>query len=353
MNEIAPIEPRARSVTAAMADKFGMDPGPFEQTLRATVFPSGGTREQFAAFLLVAKEYDLNPLTKEIYAFPGKGGGIVPVVSIDGWVTMINRHPNFDGMSFQDNLDSDDQLLSIECSIWRSDRSRPIIVTEYLSECYRTTDAWKMKHRMLRHKALIQCARYAFGFSGIYDPDEGERIAEAQGGNGLPRLTMPSRRIPPVPPKKPLEGKPTLGDRLYREPPETVDPETGEIIEHERDRPADGAAPEPAGGVSAPAEAASQPLESAASVSSPRADAAPTDWTDNVEIMSGAMPADDKSRRAEIRRDGDARAAAGTGALTDYLDGLRKAKEAHLVSAVLASAWHDAAKAADAKVLKS
>ena len=30
--------------------------------------------------------------------------------------------------------------------------------------------------RMLRHKALIQCARLAFGFTGIYDQDEAERI---------------------------------------------------------------------------------------------------------------------------------------------------------------------------------
>lgn len=33
---------------------------------------------------------------------------------------------------------------------------------------------------MLRHKALIQCARVAFGFSGIYDQDETERIIEGQ-----------------------------------------------------------------------------------------------------------------------------------------------------------------------------
>ncbi len=31
---------------------------------------------------------------------------------------------------------------------------------------------------MLRHKALIQCARVAFGFGGIYDLDEAERIIE-------------------------------------------------------------------------------------------------------------------------------------------------------------------------------
>jgi hypothetical protein len=32
---------------------------------------------------------------------------------------------------------------------------------------------------MLRHKAMIQCARLAFGYGGIYDQDEAERIVEA------------------------------------------------------------------------------------------------------------------------------------------------------------------------------
>jgi hypothetical protein len=32
---------------------------------------------------------------------------------------------------------------------------------------------------MLRHKAMIQCARMAFGFGGIFDQDEAERIVEA------------------------------------------------------------------------------------------------------------------------------------------------------------------------------
>ena len=31
---------------------------------------------------------------------------------------------------------------------------------------------------MLRHKAMIQCARLAFGYAGIYDQDEAERIVE-------------------------------------------------------------------------------------------------------------------------------------------------------------------------------
>ena len=34
---------------------------------------------------------------------------------------------------------------------------------------------------MLRHKALIQCARLAFSLGGIFDPDEAERIDETNG----------------------------------------------------------------------------------------------------------------------------------------------------------------------------
>lgn len=186
-----------RSVTIDMANRYGMEPTAFEHTMRATVFPSNGSREQFAAFLLVAKVYNLNPLTKEIYAFPAKGGGIVPVVSIDGWMNLINSHPQFDGMEFGVNNDDKGNLVSVTCTIWRKDRSRPTEITEYLDECQRATDPWKMKRRMLRHKAAIQCARYAFGFAGIYDEDEAEKIAASNLSMQTPRI------MPPPPPEEP------------------------------------------------------------------------------------------------------------------------------------------------------
>ena len=50
-----------------------MEPAAFEATLRATVLPRTASKEEFAAFLLIAKEYKLNPMTREIYAFPKKG----------------------------------------------------------------------------------------------------------------------------------------------------------------------------------------------------------------------------------------------------------------------------------------
>lgn len=181
MNAIVEAPDRERrSLLTAMANRYQMEPKAFADTLKGTVVPGNVTNEQFAAFLLVAREYDLNPVTKEIYAFPAKGGGIQPIVSIDGWMKMANSHPQFDGMDFEDTFDDDGKLVAVECRIYRKDRSRPVCVTEYMAECRRSTDPWKQwPARMLRHKAAIQCARYAFGFTGIMEPDEFERMKEA------------------------------------------------------------------------------------------------------------------------------------------------------------------------------
>lgn len=134
------------------------------------------TNEEFVTFLAIASEYKLNPLTKEIYAFSHRGA-IQPIVSIDGWLKIINQHNQFDGMEFSDQLDETGNLTAVTCKIYRKDRQRPTEVTEYMNECKGTSDPWKKwPARMLRHKATIQCARYAFGLSGIVDPDEAERI---------------------------------------------------------------------------------------------------------------------------------------------------------------------------------
>jgi phage recombination protein Bet len=162
------------SALAVMAGKINVDPAKLHATLKATVF-KGASDEELLALVVVANTYGLNPLLKELYAFPAKGGGIVPVVSIDGWVSMVNGHPAMDGMQFEEHSE-DGKLVAITCRIWRKDRSRPIEVTEHLAECKRNTEPWKMEHRMLRHKALMQCARYAFGFSGIVDEDEAAEV---------------------------------------------------------------------------------------------------------------------------------------------------------------------------------
>lgn len=145
-----------------------------QATLLNTVF-KGANYDQLVSLIIVANQYGLNPFTKEIYAFPSKGS-ITPIVSVDGWSRIINDNPQCDGIQFE----QDD--TSATCKIYRKDRTHPTIVTEYLSECEMTNSpVWKKyPKRMLRHKALIQCARIAFGFSGIYDEDEAHRINGGQ-----------------------------------------------------------------------------------------------------------------------------------------------------------------------------
>lgn len=173
--------PPQKSLIVTLANKAGLEPDAYFKAIKATVFDSKGSQEELIAFLTVANKYDLNPFTKEIYAFPKKGGGIQPIVSVDGWANIINSHPEFDGMDFVDEHAEGGELVSITCRIHRKDRKHPIECTEYMAECKRATDPWRQwPRRMLRHKAMIQAARYAFGLAGIMDPDEAER-AESVG----------------------------------------------------------------------------------------------------------------------------------------------------------------------------
>lgn len=164
------------NLTNKLASQFDLGDGSgLTETLKSTAFKSNTqvTDEQMTALLIVANQYGLNPFTREIFAFPDKGG-IVPVVGVDGWSRIMNTHPQFDGMDFTSNENS------CTCIIFRKDRSHPTSATEYMDECKRdNSPAWKSHpRRMLRHKAMIQAARLAFGFTGIYDQDEAERLVE-------------------------------------------------------------------------------------------------------------------------------------------------------------------------------
>ncbi len=197
-------QPRA-SALAVMAEKYHVEPSKLLDTLKNTVF-RGASNDELLALVVVSNEYGLNPLTKEIYAFPAKGGGIVPVVSIDGWIRMMNDHPQFDGIDYEFQHDEQGRLVSCTSIIYRKDRSHPTRVTEYLNECRRNTEPWKMESHMLRHKATIQGARVAFGFSGITDEDE----AAATPGLANARDVTPARNVPLDPFAQPPGEAPTI-----------------------------------------------------------------------------------------------------------------------------------------------
>ena len=179
MSEVVTLQPQNRSIIESMAARYGMSSKPFELALRS-VMPGGHSDVEFAACALVANQYDLNPFTKQIYFMRTKSGQIQPIVSVDGWAWIVNRNPAHDGMEFVDHLDDKKKITAITCRIYRKDRSKPIEVTEYMAECAGTSPAWKQTpSRMLRHRAMIQCARYAYSISGIMEPDEFAQWQEA------------------------------------------------------------------------------------------------------------------------------------------------------------------------------
>lgn len=181
MSAVIEHQPQRASLVQKIATRYSVDPQKMLQTLKSTAFKADVevSNEQMMALLIVADQYELNPFTKEIYAFPDKKG-IVPVVGVDGWLRIINSHPQYDGVEYVDGPDDKNGLPAwVECVIYRKDRSHATRAREYMAECKRGTGPWQSHpRRMLRHKATIQAARLAFGFVGIYDQDEAQRIVE-------------------------------------------------------------------------------------------------------------------------------------------------------------------------------
>lgn len=194
-------EAKSKKLLTRFAERFGVDETKLMTTLKATAFKqrdgSAPTDEQMMALLIVAEQYQLNPFTREIYAFPDKSNGIIAVVGVDGWSRIVNSHSDYQGMEFNYSETmvrpqgaKVDAHEWIECVMYRKGKERPTIVREYLDEVYRepfkpqgknyaVEGPWQTHpKRFLRHKAMIQCARLAFGFVGIFDQDEAERISE-------------------------------------------------------------------------------------------------------------------------------------------------------------------------------
>lgn len=186
------------SALTVMAARMSVDPTKLFETLKATVFQKA-TNEELLALVVVANTYNLNPFLKELYAFPSKGGGIVPIVSVDGWNKMLVNQPDFDGIEFEYTDDQEGNPVACTATIHVKNRSHPVKITEYMDECKRNTDPWNnMPRRMLRNRTLCQASRVAFGFSGVKHEEEADTI-------NIESVTMPS--TPPPKEVKPADGK--------------------------------------------------------------------------------------------------------------------------------------------------
>ena len=178
--------------------RSGMSPESFVQALTRSSLSALVIWSQLdlETLLLAAERHGLNPLGREVFLVregDALDGPTVLVVGIDGWSRVLNAHKKFAGMQFRESEELLDGVPAwIECTLHRRDRRVPTTVREYLYEVRGTSLPW-LTHprRMLRHKALVQCARLAFGLVGIHDHDEAQRILEARRTERTPQTHPP------------------------------------------------------------------------------------------------------------------------------------------------------------------
>ncbi|HGX3837505.1 TPA: recombinase RecT [Escherichia fergusonii] len=112
------------TLAGKLAERVGMDsvdPQELITTLRQTAFKGDASDAQFIALLIVANQYGLNPWTKEIYAFPDKQNGIVPVVGVDGWSRNDETMQEINTLLIALDKTWDDDLLPLCSQIFRRD----------------------------------------------------------------------------------------------------------------------------------------------------------------------------------------------------------------------------------------
>ena len=161
---------------------IGMEEAEFAMWLNHQV---GITQMSAITLCLAITQYGLNPFLGEIILISqkemaqleekhaGQQTSKIAFITVAGWNKIINTHPKFCGIQFIESAALQNGIPSwIECAIMRRDRELPITVREHLIEVITENSHWETTPiRMLRYRALAQCARLAFGISmpqGIY-----------------------------------------------------------------------------------------------------------------------------------------------------------------------------------------
>jgi len=147
-----------------LCQTLGLDPEEvqlwLDQHLGVPLYPQ-------VQLLRLASKYQLDPLSDEIALLQNQDQTYQPFITIDGWSKLINNHPQYAGMSLRDSTELIDGIPTwMECTIYRNDRILPIVIKEYLEEVRTDHRSWQqMPRRMLRHRVIQQCARFALEIS--------------------------------------------------------------------------------------------------------------------------------------------------------------------------------------------
>ena len=122
-------------------------------------------KQTLLALLRLARANNLDPLKEELALALYDDCYWQAYITVEGYSKILNSHPAFDGITFSRSEESTNGIpIWMECTIYRKDRSHPIVVREYFEEVKGGQANWqKMPRRMLRHRVMQQCARLALG----------------------------------------------------------------------------------------------------------------------------------------------------------------------------------------------
>lgn len=164
--------------------------------IESQFFPSGTSKAEQAYCFSVARELNLNPITKEIFFVNRRQkigdkwfNKVEPMVGRDGFLSIAHRTSQFDGIETSATIREVPvlengqwrlkQQLVAECSVWRKDSSKPFTAqVAYNEYCQKTAEGsptkfWAEKpETMLKKVAESQALRKAFNIHGVYCPEE-------------------------------------------------------------------------------------------------------------------------------------------------------------------------------------
>ena len=147
--------------------------------------------------LQLITQHRLDPKADEIDLVQYEAGQWQALITVNGWAKLINAQPAFCGIEFAESKEQDGAIPRwMSCTIYRTDRVKPITVKEYLIELKTEHPCWQvMPRRMLRHRAMQQCARLAFG---ITVPECKSSAVVAKSNQVTQILTSPSKEVSAV-----------------------------------------------------------------------------------------------------------------------------------------------------------
>jgi hypothetical protein len=155
---------RKDPVLIAAAKAIGMRGGELEAWLAS--YPNLSVAARTITLQLIT-QHRLDPKADEIDLVQYEAGQWQALITVNGWAKLINAQPAFCGIEFAESKEHDGTIPRwMSCTIYRTDRVKPITVKEYLVELKTEHPCWQMMpRRMLRHRAMQQCARLAFGIT--------------------------------------------------------------------------------------------------------------------------------------------------------------------------------------------